>query len=155
VNNFAEAVMQAIRSIDALNAPASPAPPAPAPAASTPPPAATPTPSVPSVTRPLSKGWQAPPNIGGSRAASPSGSFQQYEDYYNRLQGVPTSYSAPAPVQQAAPAPAPAPAQSSPTFGSADIQQIADVLGKLFKFAQGGQVNGISGALPQHYQHRD
>lgn len=98
-----------------------------------------------SISRALVGGWQPPPNMSGAHTAGPT--WQDYENYYNRLQSVPTAYSAPAPVQQAAPTPTPAPTQGG--FTAEDLNALAAVLGKAW-FAQGG----ITGSLP-YTQRRD
>ena len=93
-----------------------------------------------SISRSLSGGWQ-PLQMGSGNAPSVSSAgptWQDYENYYNRKQGVPTAYSAPAPQQ--APVAPQAPAVDEQAQLIAALQQI---LGN-FHLARGG----IADSLP-------
>ena len=134
MNNFADAILQALTQLGTLDVPA---------------PASTPTavqPSTPqvapvnSISRSLPNGWQ-PLQMGSGNAPSVSSAgptWQDYENYYNRRQGVPTAYSAPAPQQ--APVAPQAPAVDEQAQLIAALQQI---LGN-FHLARGG----ITDSLP-------
>ena len=139
--DFAALINQVLSQMPELTTPAQSSAPASTPASAV----STVTAPANSISRALVGGWQPPPNMSGAHTAGPT--WQDYENYYNQKQSVPTAYSVPAPVQQAAPTPTPAPTQGG--FTAEDLNALAAILGKAW-FAQGG----ITGSLP-YTQRRD